>query len=150
MIEKLKQFFEHSLAPPALEVDQHMLNLAAASLLFEMMRMDDRIEDAEVAVLANTVKKQFQLSEAEVQTLLQLAEMESRQATDYFQFTSLINEHYTMAQKIQLIESLWRVAFADQHLDPHEEHMVRKISDLLYVAHSDFIATKLRVQNKMK
>lgn len=147
MIRQLKQFFEQSLVPQdAASDDAHALKLAAASLLFEMMRMDDQIQTAEREAVADAVRQTFDLPEDEVKTLLQLAEQEARQATDYFQFTSLINAHYDAEQKVQLIEQLWRVAFADQHLDLHEEHMVRKISELLYVPHKDFIAAKLRVQ----
>lgn len=147
MIRQLKQFFEQSLVPQdAASDDAHALKLAAASLLFEMMRMDDQIQTAEREAVADAVRQTFDLPEDEIKIVLQLAEQEAKQATDYFQFTSLINAHYNAAQKVQLIEQLWRVAFADQHLDLHEEHMVRKISELLYVPHKDFIAAKLRVQ----
>lgn len=147
MIERIKQFFEQSLTPEKTGNNAHELQLAAASLMFEMMRMDDQIQSVERQAVIDAVRRSFQLSEDEVGTLLQLAEEESLQATDYFQFTSLINAHYSAEQKVQLIECLWRVAYADQHLDIHEEHMVRKIAELIYVPHKDFIGAKLRVQS---
>ncbi|MEJ2426718.1 MAG: TerB family tellurite resistance protein, partial [Candidatus Thiodiazotropha sp.] len=76
-----------------------------------------------------------------------LGEREHAASTDYFQFTSLINKHYSAEQKVWLIEALWRVAFADQKLHQYEEHVIRRLSELLYVPHSDFIAAKLRVQD---
>ena len=49
-------------------------------------------------------------------------------------------------EKVGLIENMWRIAFSDEQLDKYEEHLIRKISDLIYVSHSDFIKTKLNVR----
>jgi len=81
--------------------------------------------------------------------LLQLAEEEIWKATGYYEFTSLINKGFTYEQKVKVIEHLWEVAFADAELDKYEEHMVRKIADLIHVEHKDFIDAKLRVKKKL-
>ena len=73
-----------------------------------------------------------------------LAEAERTASTDYFQFTSLINGAYSPEQKIRLIELLWRIAYANESLHRYEEHLVRKVADLLHVPHSAFIAAKHR------
>jgi len=127
--------------------DERQLNLAAAALLVEMILQDDHIDKAEVAEVKKLLVTQLGVSEAEMESLYALAEEEKHQATDYHQFTKLIASHYTQPQKIQLIESLWRVAYADQVLDKYEEHMVRRISDLIHVSHKDFIKAKHRVEN---
>jgi uncharacterized tellurite resistance protein B-like protein len=74
-----------------------------------------------------------------------LAEQQRKQATDYFQFTSLINKEYSLEQKVRLIESLWKIAFIDGVLDMNEEYLVRKIADLLHVPHTAFIMAKNRL-----
>ena len=71
-----------------------------------------------------------------------LAAAQRTQATDYYQFTSLINRGFSYTQKITLIQLLWEVAFSDGELDIYEEHLVRKIADLLHISHMDFIKTK--------
>ncbi|HDH50110.1 MAG TPA: TerB family tellurite resistance protein, partial [Nitrospirae bacterium] len=81
-------------------------------------------------------------------TLLTLAEQEVKRATDYYEFTSLINRGFTYEQKVKVVEHLWEVAFADDTLDKYEEHMVRRIADLIYVSHKDFIEAKLRARSK--
>jgi len=129
--------------------DEHQLNLAAAALLIEMILQDNNIDKAEVAEVKKILVTQFAISEAEMESLYALAEEEKHQATDYHEFTSLIAKHYSQPQKIQLVESLWRVAYADQVLDKYEEHMVRRISDLIYVSHKDFIQAKHRVENAL-
>ncbi len=82
--------------------------------------------------------------EREVAELLELAEAERVESTDYFQFTSLINGVYTPEKKVELVELLWRIAYANESLHSHEEYLARKVADLLYVPHGAFIAAKYR------
>jgi len=149
MLKKIQQFFEQNFMTDTVAgvPIKQQLNLAAASLLVEMILQDDDIDEAEVAEVKKSLIEQFKLSAEEVQSLYALAEEEKKQATDYHQFTTLIAEHYTQPQKIQLVESLWRVAFADNVLDKYEEHMVRRISDLIHVSHKDFIRAKHRAES---
>jgi len=147
MIKKIQTFFEKKFMPADAGVSvEQQLNLAAAALLIEMVLQDDGIDEAEVAAVKQTLIKQFNLSTVEAQSLYELADEEKNQATDYHQFTTLITEHYSQPQKVQLIESLWRVAFSDNVLDKYEEQMVRRISDLIHVSHKDFIQARHRVE----
>jgi uncharacterized tellurite resistance protein B-like protein len=76
-------------------------------------------------------------------TLWQLAQEEARSATSLFQFTSLINSSYGYPEKIRLLHHMWEVAWADGRVDRYEEHLIRKVADLLYLSHGDFIRAKL-------
>ena len=98
--------------------------------------------------MTNALQARFGLAAQEVDTLMGLAAEEAKQATDYFQFTSLINKHFSREQKIEVVENLWQVAFADGHLDAHEQHFMRKIADLLYISHADYVAAKQRAREK--
>jgi uncharacterized tellurite resistance protein B-like protein len=95
------------------------------------------------------LREKFDLADDECQKLFELAEEEIRDAVDYHQFTRLIAREFTQAQKIKVIELLWSVAYADSHLDSLEEHMVRKIADLIYVSHKDLIKTKHKIQDAL-
>ena len=86
------------------------------------------------------------MSEEELGELVKLAESEANQATSLYEFTRLINDEYDYEEKVGLIENMWKIAFSDEQLDKYEEHLIRKISDLIYVSHSDFIKTKLNVR----
>ena len=77
---------------------------------------------------------------------MELAGQASRAATDYFAFTSRINESYPMEQKIAIIELKWRVAYADGRLSAHENHLMRKVGDLLYIPHGTYVAAKLQAR----
>jgi len=148
MLTQIKRFFDRNLLPGATEEGdaEHALRLAVGALLLEVVRLDGEVRAEEREAVETAVLGHFDLSAEEAGALLKLAEDERRDATDYFQFTSLINRHYTPERKIELIERIWSIAYSDATLHPYEEHLVRKIADLLYVAHNDFIAAKLRAR----
>ena len=93
------------------------------------------------------MREKFNLAPGQAQQLVDLAEAEARQANDYFQFTSIINRRFTQAQKIRVIALMWEIAYADKVASPFEEHLIRKIADLLYVEHRDYITAKLAARD---
>ncbi len=149
MINKLQNFFHTYLNPqeggPSSDVSQRT-RLAVAALLVEIAVSDFESAREERQSIVEIVRNQFGLTGQEADALISLAEEEHKTSTDYFQFTRLINQHYTAQQKVELIESLWRVAFADGELHRYEEHVIRRLADLLHVSHGDFIATKHRIK----
>ncbi len=150
MIAGITDFFNRIIAPGAAQpgaASQQALQVATAALLLEMMRMDSSITATETASVTRTLQTRFGLDAAQVDTLMALAAEEARHATDYFQFTSLINRNFSAEQKMQIVEYLWQVAYADGHLDAHEQHFMRKIADLLYVSHADYVGAKQRARD---
>jgi len=147
MLARIIEYFERKLLPVADtgETHEHRLRLAVAALLLEMPRMDGVRRPEECAAAEEAIRERFGLTPEEAGDLMDLARAEGREATDYFQFTSLINRHYSPEQRAELVEQLWRIAYADAALHPYEEHLVRKIADLLHVPHRVFIAAKHRV-----
>ncbi|MEI6066459.1 MAG: TerB family tellurite resistance protein [Methylococcaceae bacterium] len=146
MLNQIKLFFEQHLALSAPEnASEEKLQLATVVLFLEMMNMDDRVEAVEQDIIFALIHQNFSLSAEQTTSLLALAEQQRKQATDYFQFTSLINKGYSLEQKVGLIEALWKIAFIDGVLDMDEEYLVRKMADLLYVPHTAFIMAKNRI-----
>lgn len=148
MLNTIKRFFDTHLAPDSLEAKQdpeHATRLAVAVLLIEIAESDHERLPEEEAALLDAVQNHFGLSDDEANELISLAEKEHTESTDYFQFTSLINKFYSQKQKIKVIEALWKIAFADQELHKYEEHVIRRLADLIHVPHKDFIAAKHRV-----
>lgn len=119
--------------------------LAVAALMVEVMAADHDQDAVEIDALKRLLKKQFQLSDNAAESLFNEALQAHNDATDYFAFTRHINEQYSMAEKIQLIESLWQMAAADDDIQAVEQHVIRRVAGLLHVSHSDFIAGKLKV-----
>ena len=147
MLRAIQEFFKAHIEPDVQSgPDEHGLHLATAALLFEMLRADDHEHPEERAALQQVLRNRFDLSVDETRELAELADREATEAASLYQFTGLINEHFTPEQKVSVVEMLWQVAYADGRLDPYEEALVRKIADLIYVPHRDFIRAKHRVQ----
>jgi uncharacterized tellurite resistance protein B-like protein len=145
MILKIKQFFEQHIIlteTVAGEDIAHQLQLACAALMIEVLYADHSVQQTELITLRSVLQDNFDLNEAEAEELIRLAEEERTEATDYYQFTSLINEFYTQQQKRELITRLWQMAYADHKIHKFEEHLVRRLADLLHVPHSAFIQSK--------
>ena len=151
MINTIRQFFETHINLPNKSPENlsgYSLHVATAALLIEMMRADASVSEAERETITDILRLKLALTAEETCGLLKLAEDELWKSTGYYEFTSLINKGFRYEQKVMIIEHLWEVAFADAEVDKHEEYMVRKIADLLYVDHKDFINAKLRVRKK--
>jgi len=145
MIIKIKRFFEqYIIVTESINDDEieHQLQLACAALMIEVLYADYTVEQSELDTLRRVLQDKFDLNQDEADKLIQLAEEERTEATDYYQFTSLINEFYTQEQKRGLVTRLWQMAYADQKVHKFEEHLVRRLADLLHVPHSAFIQSK--------
>lgn len=147
MLNQIKLFFEQHLSLPSPESSntEEQLRLASVALFMEMLQMDDVEDQTERALILALVKKDFSLDAEQAEALIAKAEQQRKQATDYYEFTSLINKQCSLEQKIQFIEALWRIAYIDGVLDPQEEYLVRKIAGLLHVPHIEFIMARNRV-----
>ncbi|HSG60108.1 MAG TPA: TerB family tellurite resistance protein [Pseudomonadales bacterium] len=146
MIAKLKRLLaDFNTAVPAQR--QHTIELAAACLLVELSRADMDSSADERIKMSAALGEMFTLSQDEIAELIAQAEGNADLATSTYEFTTVIKDHFDDTQRVALITALWRVAYADGVLDRYEEHFIRKVSDLLYVSHSDFIRAKHSVQS---
>lgn len=146
MLDSIRRYFDRQLAIPRSGAGEaRRLQLATAALLVEVMRLDGADSGERAAVLAAVVGK-FGLAGDEAAEIVALAEDEVREAVGYYQFTSLINRHFDVAQKERVVELLWRVAWADATVSAHERHVIRKIADLIHLPHAAYVAAKQRAR----
>lgn len=125
--------------------DKHALELSAAILMLEIGLADSSgLDREEQAVIEDSVRHHFHLDEAETAALIDLARQRVEHAISLHDFTRVINDSLTREEKTIIIELLWKVAVADQVIDKYEEYFIRKIADLLYVSHKDYIRAKHR------
>jgi uncharacterized tellurite resistance protein B-like protein len=149
MLKTLQSLLAALQPPPpgaAAADDEHLLQLATAVMLVEVMRSDATFHnDERLAVLA-ALSDKFQLKADEAARLAELAETTAHAATDLYAFTSRINERFEMPQKLKMIEHMWRVAYADGTLSAHERHVMWRIADLLHVPQGAYHHARQRVQ----
>jgi uncharacterized tellurite resistance protein B-like protein len=146
MLDTIKRFFDSNLAaaaePGNPAEQEHAYQLATAALLIEMTRADHEVKGIEREAAARALERAFQLDASETEELLTLAEQQADHATSLYEFTRLINRHFDAEQKEHFVELLWHVALADGELDKYEEHLVRKVADLIHVPHLSYIRAK--------
>jgi len=148
MLKSIQSFFQQHILPVQNESPQddvEALHLATATLLFEMAQMDDHIDNREREAIQRLLADKFRLDSALSAQLLALGADKSRQASCMQEFTRLLNENFSHAEKRQMVKMLWQVAYSDGIIDKYEDLFVRQIADLLYVPHQDFIQLKHEV-----
>lgn len=144
---KLKQWIAEAFGAASAEdphAQQHARNLAVAALLVEVLRADYDVSAPERRQVLDSIRELLELEPAECEALLLSAERQVDGAHDLHQFTSELNRGLSHEDKLQLLEQLWRVAQADATVHHYEEHLIRRVADLLHVSHREFILAKLR------
>lgn len=134
--------------PAASPADEQ--RIAAAVLLLEIARADHEHHGAERATLRAGLAREFHVPEAALDALLSQAEVRAKESVSLFDFVQTLNRTLSPDDKRSLLRLLWDVAHADGHVDPHEEHLVRRIADLLHLSHADFIRGKLDAEGKSR
>jgi uncharacterized tellurite resistance protein B-like protein len=145
MFKALKSLF----SLPVEQGEQISYQKAVAALLMEVMLADHHVDEKEEGQVKHFLRDVSELGD-DVDVLFEEARFGVEQANDLYQFTKVINETATLEQKMLLLKALWRVALADGDIDAHEDHRIRRISELLFMPHSEFIQAKLFVQNEIK
>ena len=128
---------------------QDRIRVATAVLLLEMAHADERMHDIELALVQKILQERFTLSEETLGELMALAEDRRRESLDLYQFSREINEHFSKEEKLEVMEHLWRVVFADGEMDPFEEALARQLATLLRLSHREMIDAKLQVQKEL-
>ncbi|WP_339898173.1 TerB family tellurite resistance protein [uncultured Gilvimarinus sp.] len=144
MLNRLTQFFERHLQTDGAEEELSFSQkqLAAAALLMEVAAVDRVFEDVEFDEFKRIVAQVYQIADDDIEELCELARDKQDQATSLFQFTQLINDHCSNEEKFTLVKSMWQIALADGDLDKYEEHLIRRVAELIYLSHTDFLVAR--------
>ena len=119
------------------------LNQACSALLIEVAFADKIFEESEIITLKESLKEIYGLEDDVIDELITDAKKTVEESTSLYEYTRVVNDEFEYKDKLELLSSLWKLAFADGNLDKYEEHLIRKISDLIHISHSDFIQIKL-------
>ncbi len=150
MLAKLKSLLDSLVETPSgqsAQLSTDELQLATAALLVEVATIDQKFDKTELNALNTVLATRFSLAKNDLSELIESAKAASSEASSLFQFTQLINRHCDDDAKYKLACELWTIAYADGVLDKHEEHIVRRIADLIHLRHSDFIRSKHEIRD---
>lgn len=126
------------------------IEVAACALLVEMASIDNEFSETERKRIISILKEEFGLADEMATNLIELAGDELKESVDLWQFTSLINKNYSPQEKMQLIELVWKIVYADGQLDKHEDYLVKKLSRMLNLSHKEMIDAKLKVLGRSR
>ena len=126
--------------------DLSQLNNACAALLVEIAFADKEFDETEKTSLKLTLMETYAIEEADIDEIIKDAENTVAESTSLYGYTRIVNDEFEYDDKLSLLKNLWKVAYADGNLDKYEEHLIRKISDLIHISHSDYINIKLEVR----
>jgi uncharacterized tellurite resistance protein B-like protein len=150
MFDKIRRLFQADPNSDPAARSAADVQLATAALLIEMIRADGVIDDAEITTVSALLQDQFALTPEDARTLMKEAEHTVDASVEFHAFASAINTHFSADEKAHMIECMWRVAYADGVKDKLEEHLIRRVADILYVPHHEFIRARRLVESERK
>ena len=147
MLKSIQNIFKRKENESAVDSKKSEQELAYASLLIEVINSDNKFDDRERGKLLEILSNKLDIHKEELDNFTELAQKKTEDSTSLYEFTREINDQYEYEEKVSLITDLWGIAYSDGKLDKYEDYVIRKIADLIYVSHADFIKSKLKVKN---
>ena len=123
-----------------------LLNNSCAALLVEIAFADKDFDETEKASLKQSLIETYAIDESDIEEIIRDAEETVSESTSLYGYTSIVNTEFQYGDKLKLLRNLWKIAYADGYLDKYEEHLLRKVSDLIHISHSDYISIKLEIR----
>lgn len=149
MINRIKSLLGGGPArEPAQEHER--IHVATCVVLLEMAHADDEFHAMEQTLVRDLLQRKFEIADRDVTELIEFARAQRQQSLDLFQFTRLIKEHFTRPEKLEMMEALWRLIYADGVLDKYEDYLVRQLASLLGLAHGEMIEAKVKVLDELR
>ncbi|HVR43608.1 MAG TPA: TerB family tellurite resistance protein, partial [Thermoanaerobaculia bacterium] len=149
----LARFFREQLTPQSPEEKEgehhHRIRLATASVLLETAYADQSMSTREQEDIIEYLRQRFELEPDDARELLETAEEHRAHTIDHFAMTNLLRQNLSLADRIEIVREMWRLVYGDGSLHQYENHLVRKLADLLGLEHHVMIEAKLEVQKEL-
>ena len=148
MINSLKRFFNPPATGSAVDPGrdtEHDVRIATCALFLEMARIDEKFTAEEMDTVLSIMTEKYGLSREHADALVAEADRELEESVDLWQFAGLINQNYSIDEKIEIIETLWQMVYVDGKMDEYEHYLMNKLKILLRLSHDQLIGAKLKV-----
>jgi len=149
MIKRIKDLLSNFSNQEEVIEDEKISSLdkACSALLIEVAYADKVFDESEINSLRESLKETYDIDEQIIDELISEAKKTVDESTSLYEYTRVVNDEFNYSDKLELLSRIWKLAFADGNLDKYEDHLIRKISDLIHISHSDFI--KIKLDNKI-
>ena len=148
MLDSLKRFFNNVSAgdPRGLPATREQdIRGATCAHQVEIARIDETFTQEELETILSILNDRYGLSKEHADALVAEAAAELNKSIDLWQFAKLINENYSNEEKIEIVETLWRIVYVDGKMDQYEHYLMNKLKNLLRLSHKQLIDAKLKV-----
>jgi len=153
MLDVVKRFFSKITEDDSKTIEEernHDTRVATCALFVEMARIDETFTQAEMETILSILKEKYGLSREHADALIAEADKALDESVDLWQFARLINENYSNEEKIEIIETLWKIVYVDGKMDKYEHYLMNKLATLLRLSHEQLIDAKLKVLDSSK
>lgn len=125
------------------------IEIAACALFIEIAKADGDFTDDERSIIISEMKSTFNLDDDYLNDLMMLTEERIKESVSLYEFTGVINNTFSHEEKIELIESLWKLIYKDQKLNQYEDHLIKRIAATINIEHKQIINSKLWVKQQL-
>ena len=146
--QKWKERLLKNLSAPPVEEEQgrfDRVQIATCVILLEVAKYDDEFSSIEEETMKAILKKDFSISGEVIEDLMKVAEDQREGSVDLWEFTNVINQHFSREEKLKIMEAAWKIIYSDEALNKYEDHYVHVLAGLLRLRHADLIDAKLRI-----
>jgi uncharacterized tellurite resistance protein B-like protein len=130
--------------------EEKKLHVATCALFVEIAKADSEFTSEEKNKIISIMKEAFKLEDYYVNELLELAEQEVYESVSIYEFTSIINQHFSEKEKFELLKDLWRLIYVDDQLHKYEDVLIKRIGGTLNLEHQKIIGAKLLVKEEIE
>jgi uncharacterized tellurite resistance protein B-like protein len=146
LINKIRGAKNRAEAAAEPETDAHV---ALCVLMIEAAHVDGECSDEEMTHVIETLTTACKVPRSEIDELIEQTYQKRKDSVDLFTFTRYLNQNYTKEQKLEVMESVWRVIHIDGRLQGHEDHFAHKLANLLRLSHKELIDAKIRAREQL-
>lgn len=150
MIGLIKKILTNDTTQVAAETSEDEAHIALCVLMIEAAHIDGECSDEEMAHVIETLVEKCGVPKQEIDELIELAYKKRKDTIDLFTFTRYLNQHYSKEEKLEVMESVWRVIHIDGRLEGHEDHFAHKLANLLRLNHKELIDAKIRAREQLQ
>ncbi|HEY8570798.1 TerB family tellurite resistance protein [Microbulbifer sp.] len=148
MLHQIRKLFEQIGRGDSVEVHPEKdVRMISAALMAEIATADQKVDERERQVLVRLLMDHYQLDSETAQELMERALVERHEATSLYEFTQTVNDNFSERDKYLLVKQMWQVAFADGEIDAFEEHLIRRVAELIYLPHGLFTRARAEARD---
>ncbi len=146
--QKWKERLLKNLTAPPVEEEKgrfDRVQIATCVILLEVAKYDDEFSSIEEETMKAILKTEFSITGEDIEDLMKVAEDQREESVDLWEFTNVINQHFSREEKLMMMEAAWKIIYSDEKLNKYEDHYVHVLASLLRLRHADLIDAKLSI-----